>query len=769
MSPETFSTVALPLVDAHTETQLPGSETLVKNKGSQKSPGIRYTADCLYIDGADFEFSQDEPIKNQPVSGSPDGDSMPVIEVVTRVVVRNEKQGDEKPEPDQEKKSPLQGKSVHHIGESHIKINSSHLAQILRDTVEYYPYQNLDGESIVIREPYEALFHYWKELNEYHGRLQNPSTEENIAKYDHLGLLLQFLTPDFNQKVIPTQRLLNQKTPTVAWQQLWYLLRAGSIVYHIRDNYWIGCVVEGLKEEPVDREKNKLKRWEVELWGLTPMDDSGRLDAYRQIAEIPFFDGEQKVTDLTVFPREYHDVIDGGKRKSHFETRGGQLCDILWQGYKYANYEGPLVNTAREKYEGHMVIGSHKDADFDYETSGWVTPPWPLPTNDTKTSETAPKVLQKMWLDPSRDSRSVLSLDHLFVSCPVFMGFALPSQKWVPIHVDYIRELKLEDNIPEAIIEPAKLNIINALSEHQLASKRPWSADFIANKGEGAVVLLHGPPGVGKTYTVESIAMRKRRPLISLTISDIGIKEDAVEAALTKWFSIADRWRAIILIDECDIFLDRREHTDMSRNGVVSAFLRKMEYFGGLLFLTTNRIGHIDDAFVSRIHAIVGFGRFDASKRSEIWHNLLEKLSKERKGAIMVSNGAKKFLKTAEVLEIDWNGREIRNALQTAIALAEYEAKQTEGYDPQEQIVVEPHHFREVMNLNKDFKSYLDSIKNRTEVERARVHSWRNDNYNATSTSINDYNDLYDQTSSELKGGKNGRALTRDEDNRDKR
>jgi ATP-dependent Lon protease len=29
----------------------------------------------------------------------------------------------------------------------------------------------------------------------------------------------------------------------------------------------------------------------------------------------------------------------------------------------------------------------------------------------------------------------------------------------------------------------------------------PWRADWIENKGEGQIFLLHGSPGVGKTFT----------------------------------------------------------------------------------------------------------------------------------------------------------------------------------------------------------------------------------------------------------------------------
>lgn len=31
--------------------------------------------------------------------------------------------------------------------------------------------------------------------------------------------------------------------------------------------------------------------------------------------------------------------------------------------------------------------------------------------------------------------------------------------------------------------------------------KDSWSADFVEGKGNGLIFLLHGKPGVGKTYT----------------------------------------------------------------------------------------------------------------------------------------------------------------------------------------------------------------------------------------------------------------------------
>lgn len=56
-----------------------------------------------------------------------------------------------------------------------------------------------------------------------------------------------------------------------------------------------------------------------------------------------------------------------------------------------------------------------------------------------------------------------------------------------------------------------------------------------------------------------------------------------------------------MLLDEADVFLERRVNNDIKRNAMVGVFLRLLEYHQGILFLTTNRVSTFDDAFNSRI------------------------------------------------------------------------------------------------------------------------------------------------------------------------
>jgi hypothetical protein len=96
--------------------------------------------------------------------------------------------------------------------------------------------------------------------------------------------------------------------------------------------------------------------------------------------------------------------------------------------------------------------------------------------------------------------------------------------------------------------------------------------DIIRGKGRGLAVLLHGPPGVGKTATAEAIAHFYKKPLFPITSGDLGTDPWDVEAKLAEIFRLANLWDCILLLDEAETLLAQRERKDnnLQKSSLVS-------------------------------------------------------------------------------------------------------------------------------------------------------------------------------------------------------
>jgi hypothetical protein len=186
------------------------------------------------------------------------------------------------------------------------------------------------------------------------------------------------------------------------------------------------------------------------------------------------------------------------------------------------------------------------------------------------------------------------------------------------------------------------------------------------------------------------------------------------------------------LIDEADVFMERRSSSDLQRNSLVAAFLRALEFYEGILFLTTNRVGHFDDAFISRIHVQIFYADFTDSERQQVWKTFVRKLNDERGHYLRLTIDAKEFIEGNAIRAVKWNGREIRNgmytfvrlkdvtnndvtAIQTAVALAEYDDER----DKEGKIKLTDDHLKAVVELSRDFKEYLKTLHRGDEDKRA--------------------------------------------------
>ncbi|KAH0566001.1 hypothetical protein GP486_000592 [Trichoglossum hirsutum] len=247
------------------------------------------------------------------------------------------------------------------------------------------------------------------------------------------------------------------------------------------------------------------------------------------------------------------------------------------------------------------------------------------------------------------------------------------------------------------------------------------------------------------------------------TIGDIGETAPIIEKNLEKNFQLAHKWGCVLLLDEADVFLAKRGGDDMQRNSLVSGminvpavvrwlkltsdlvFLRVLEYYSGILFLTTNRVGMIDPAFKSRIHISLYYPPLDEESTMKVWAVNIERIKANAKRYVVDEREILEFAAhhyRANTRASRWNGRQIRNAFQTAIALAEYDVGDRMRKALEEGVTssmpeksarrarLTREHFNTVAVVSSHFDHYIKEVYGgRDEADRARDDSMRRDDW----------------------------------------
>lgn len=154
-------------------------------------------------------------------------------------------------------------------------------------------------------------------------------------------------------------------------------------------------------------------------------------------------------------------------------------------------------------------------------------------------------------------------------------------------------------------------------------------------------------------------------------------------------------------------------------------------------------VGVIDEAFRSRIHLSLRFPSVNLQSTLEIWKMLLQRIESDndhveikikfRKDKLL--KFAQKHYESHEKTESTWNGRQIRNAFQLAIAMDQYDrlqriqdAKKRSLEPPKSSsyIQLRVENFKEIAKTAHEFETYMGSFMDSTS-HRAKDVGVRND------------------------------------------
>jgi len=198
---------------------------------------------------------------------------------------------------------------------------------------------------------------------------------------------------------------------------------------------------------------------------------------------------------------------------------------------------------------------------------------------------------------------------HPYVPC-----FDLDFHTRYNVHVANLTLYKYNTDIINQLVLPRDHKRLVKI----LVESKPGFTDFVRNKAGGTVIVCHGPAGLGKTLSAETFSEMSERPLYRVQCSQLGLDPEAVEKNLAIVCERANRWNAVVLMDEADVYIAERQR-DLTQNAIVGVFLRLLEYVTTTIFMTTNRGDIIDDAILSRCTAKLEFMVPPKEQQARIW------------------------------------------------------------------------------------------------------------------------------------------------------
>lgn len=546
-----------------------------------------------------------------------------------------------------------------------INIQSPYIRKFLSKVFEGYRGVYTDLKRLTFRPPYFEFYYRWDKFNEELAAIDDDTTREHVA------LLQKVIEPEIKPHLEAREDHI--KLGVVTFDYVWALFPPDTEVYAKTDSGERLYIARRGGYKKTDNGTYYVVDCEyIDYNGVVLGHGTERL-------EINFFRGHLPITEINPLPTSFvPDIDDIRKRLTDRGRAFEKLIGVHYKGYSgnYRPTQGNSFMPKRRQYldKGRVVI----DAKLFYEQDPDRRPFLRGLGSDIKETEKGDDDYEyyeqaakdEGWISTEdkenvRPGRTTLNDDEYCLCTPLVTGYCLTSKQWATFEALNVTEVVWSHRAFDNLVLPYDhKELILAFAQSQLEHKGEFD-DIVAGKGQGIVMLLTGEPGVGKTLTAEAVSEEMRCPLYSMSAGELGSDAYDLEVNLQKVLEISAKWDAVLLLDEADVFLEQRSSTDIHRNKLVSVFLRLLEYYKGVMFLTTNRSNSFDPAFQSRIHLTIDYPSLDSASRRSIWQTFVRPDGVEQKHKSTLS-----ARDLSELSEMTLNGREIKNIVKTAKLLA---------------------------------------------------------------------------------------------------
>ncbi|KAJ6488032.1 P-loop containing nucleoside triphosphate hydrolase protein [Mycena sanguinolenta] len=515
-----------------------------------------------------------------------------------------------------------------------VNIRSAPLCQVLIDII-----RDVENPTLTSHQPVmdsKELFHCRPGLLK---RLDQEKTrpEPDTVLIADLSTALQYIQEDFAALVEKFDKISDSHQ--ISFLDLWALFPPNVLSYR-----W--HIYTEQQQILLTQTFEYRARRSGDLYAYIECDvinnDGNSFGIARESIEIDVYRGARRVQDLILFPLDYHP--DKEKIREAAIKRGKRFASL--PQHSYNNISGPAM---KEKTNDRW-----ETRQFKFSTHGRVM----IDPKAFRLFEPNCTFNRRVHRTLEQDS---LTEDHYMICTPIVLGFCFGVKTWGGFALDRLRDIDWSDEAFRSLVLGAKQKtLVHALVKSHKFHTETFD-DFVEGKGKGLIGLFSGNPGCGKTLTAEAVAEATRRPLYSVSAGELGTSPKELDERLALVLEMAQTWDAVCLLDEAEVFLQERGN-DVVRNALVSIFLRQLEFYQGILILTTNRIEQCDPAFESRIHFSIHYPDLGFDSRKQIWQTFLTKVLKNS------SDITPEHLDRLATLPM--NGRQIKNAVSSAQCVA---------------------------------------------------------------------------------------------------
>ncbi|KAF4466563.1 TOB3 (member of AAA-ATPase family) [Fusarium albosuccineum] len=545
-----------------------------------------------------------------------------------------------------------------------ITVQSPLIKKQLGPVFEDYRGINTNLKKLTFRAPFHEFFYRWDKF------VQARPEGDDVAS-SHYKLLFDIVSAEIEPHLEQASDLL--KNDVVSFDYLWTLFEPGIEVYSKVDGHDRLYTLDSSKYErtsdgtfftlscryvDTDGESFGFRTTTIDIWPFENLKQILELDVVPSRVKPDLTEVRERLTQrgrmfekLTgVHHKTYSGTYELAKAAAGV-PRNQYVEDerVIVDGSSFSKY----VDERIEPLEPLGALSTSNSANHGYDEWDLIAmppPPMPLPPRNRHAVPT--QFPPPPRLDPG--PRPLRYHPTTYQEKP--KGY---------LDIDLVEDIVWSTTaFDQLVLQHDYKRIIRAFVDAQMSGLDDFD-DLIKGKGRGIIMLLSGAPGTGKTLTSESVAEIMKKPLYAMSAGELGDVAGDVECNLHRALDLSTKWGAVLLLDECDVFLERRSSSDMSRNKLVAIFLRLLEYYQGVMFLTTNRVESFDPAFESRIHLTIRYPNLDFSSRLHIWKTFV------RPGSDNVGISEDEL---GELAQEELNGRQIKNVVKTARLLAASES-----------------------------------------------------------------------------------------------